>query len=159
MFRDIKLMVCISSLSLEEPLHVLNILQTCNELESSMYRGTTSKNRRVVENRSFRTNRSLFDFCVQNWLRTSYRFQNRDSSRSTLPLGRSKLLTAKVNFCGQPQRMLSTVLGINFRTVITEHKTMHYTPSFTFLLVSTTVPPPLIRKMAWFDIYTNWNHW
>ena len=132
----------------------LRCLQTRNELESSMCRGTTSKKRRVVEIRSFRTNRSFFDFCVQNWLRTSYRLQNRDSRRSTLPLGLSKFLTAKVNFCGQQQRILTTVLGINFRTVFTEHKTMHHTSSFTFWLVSTTVALPLIMKKAWFDIYT-----
>ena len=75
-----------------------------------------------VENCSFRTKRSFFDFCVQNWLWMSYSFRNRDSKPSTLPLAWSKMLTANMNFYGQTQRMLSIVLEINFRTAIIEYK-------------------------------------
>ena len=121
----------------------LRYLQTCDDLESSMYRGATSKKSGGVENCSFRTKRSLFDFGVQNWLWTSYSFLIRESRPSTLPLAWYKILTANVKNCGQPQRMRNTTLAINIRTVFLYTKTINHTINS---LIPTGVALPLIWK-------------
>ena len=129
-----------------------------------MYCGATSKKSEGVENCSFRTNRSFFDFCLQSGLWTSYSFRNRDTNHPTLSLAWSKMLTAKINFFVVRRSACSTLFwgSTSGRQLRTAYTTMHYEISLTliFKLIPTSVALPLIWKIVCsYLTQLVWNHW